>query len=246
MRAAPPLRWPIARLPAGNPSTLRPVAAPPLVSLQDVAYRIAGAVILRDLNLVLHPGQVLGVSGPNGAGKTTLLRLLAALVKPSSGRYDILGLTDRADPDRTAAVRRRIALIGHVPALWPELTLQENLEIIHRLRGPLPPSPPPDPLRAAGLAEAARRRAGDCSAGMQRRAEFARLLSWTPRLLLLDEPHAGLDDASAPLVDLAVNRTAQAGGAAVLVSHDPRRISPLLTHAARVEDGTLADPPAAA
>lgn len=222
------------------------MAAPPLVSLQDVSYRIARTVILRDLTLVLHPGEALGVSGPNGAGKTTLLRLLAALVKPSSGRYDILGLTGHADPDRTASVRRRIALIGHIPALWPELTLRENLEFIRRLRGPLPPSPPPDPLRTAGLAEAAHRRAGDCSAGMQRRAEFARLLTWTPRLLLLDEPHAGLDAASAPLVELAVNRTLQAGGAAVLVSHDPRRISPLLTRAVSVEDGTLADPPAAA
>lgn len=213
---------------------------PPLVDLQDVAYRTGGAPILRDLRLTLRPGEAVGASGPNGAGKTTLLRLLASLIKPSAGRYDILGLTSHSDPDRTAAVRRRIALIGHVPALWPELTLRENLEITHRLRGTSPlPSPHPDPLRAVGLADAARRRAGDCSEGMRRRVEFARLLTWTPDLLLLDEPHAGLDAAAAPLVDLVVGRTMRAGGAAVLVSHDVRRVSPLLTRSVALEDGTL-------
>lgn len=213
---------------------------PPLVDLQDIAYRTGGAPILRDLRLALRPGEAVGASGPNGAGKTTLLRLLASLIKPSAGRYDILGLTSHSDPDRTAAVRRRIALIGHVPALWPELTLRENLEITHRLRGTSPlPLPHPDPLRAVGLADAARRRAGDCSEGMRRRVEFARLLTWTPDLLLLDEPHAGLDAAAAPLVDLVVGRTMRAGGAAVLVSHDVRRVSPLLTRSVALEDGTL-------
>lgn len=216
------------------------MSPPPLVDLQDVAYRTGGAPILRDLRLTLRPGEAVGASGPNGAGKTTLLRLLASLIKPSAGRYDILGLTSHSDPDRTAAVRRRIALIGHVPALWPELTLRENLEITHRLRGTSPlPLPHPDPLRAVGLADAARRRAGDCSEGMRRRVEFARLLTWTPDLLLLDEPHAGLDAAAAPLVDLVVGRTMRAGGAAVLVSHDVRRVSPLLTRSVALEDGTL-------
>ena len=227
-----------------NLSTLRGVASPPLVDLRDVAYRRSGTPILRDLRLALRPGEALGVSGPNGAGKTTLLRLLASLIKPSAGRYDILGLTGHSDPDRTAAVRRRIALIGHIPALWPELTLRENLEMTHRLRDASPLPSRPDPLRAVGLADAARRRAGDCSEGMQRRAELARLLTWTPDLLLLDEPHAGLDPAAAPLVDLAVGRTVRAGGAAVLVSHDVRRVSPLLTRSVRLRDGTLAEPPA--
>lgn len=217
------------------------MSAPPLVDLQDVAYRRGATPILRDLRLVLRPGEAVGASGPNGAGKTTLLRLLASLIKPTAGRYDILGLTSHSDPDRTAAVRRRIALIGHIPALWPELTLRENLEMTNRLRGPAPlSSSRPDPLRTVGLAEAARRRAGDCSEGMKRRVEFARLLTWTPDLLLLDEPHAGLDAAAAPLVDLVVGRTLRAGGAAVLVSHDVRRVSPLLTRSIVVEDGTLA------
>lgn len=216
------------------------MSPPPLVDLRDVAYRTGRTPILRDLRLTLRPGEAVGASGPNGAGKTTLLRLLASLIKPSAGRYDILGLTSHSDPDRTAAVRRRIALIGHVPALWPELTLRENLEMTDRLRGPSPlPLPHPDPLRTVGLADAARRRAGDCSEGMRRRVEFARLLTWTPDLLLLDEPHAGLDAAAAPLVDLVVGRTMRAGGAAVLVSHDVRRVSPLLTRSVALEDGTL-------
>ena len=217
-------------------STLRGVASPPLVRFVDVGYATSGSVILRGVDLIIEPGDVVGVTGPNGAGKTTLLRLLATLHRPTSGSYSVLGATADTRPEGLARTRQGIALIGHSPALWPELTLRENIDLVGRLRGD---SPPGDPLHPVGLSAAAGRKASHASLGMQRRVEFARLLTWIPRLLLLDEPHAGLDTATTPLVDEVVGRVAEQGGAAVLVSHDQGRVTPLVTRRIVITAGTL-------
>ena len=208
----------------------------PLARLADVGFTTSGSVILRDIDLTVEAGEILGVTGANGAGKTTLLRVLATLYRPTSGGCSVLGADTRARSEDLASIRRRIALVGHSPALWPELTLRENLQLPALLRGEAPTD---DPLHTVGLAGVAGLRAARASLGMQRRVEFARLLTWTPRLLLLDEPHAGLDRATRPLVDGLVRRVAGDGGAAVLVSHDPARATPAVTRRIRVVAGTL-------
>lgn len=214
------------------------MAPPPLVSFENVGYTASGQVVLRRVNLAVRPGDVLGVSGPNGAGKTTLLRLAAALHRPAEGVLRVLEAGAGAGPEELAAVRRQIAMIGHFPAVWPELTLQENVDLVNRLRGGPPAG---NPLAAVGLEPLGGLAASRASLGMQRRVEFARLLNWTPRLLLLDEPHAGLDAASAPLVDEVVGRVASNGGAAVLVSHDPGRMTALVTRNISVAAGEVSE-----
>ena len=195
-------------------------------------------MILHGVDLTIEAGDIVGVSGPNGAGKTTLLRLLATLHRPTTGSYSVLGTTADTRPEELASTRRNIALIGHFPALWPELTLRENVDLVARLRSDPAAG---DPLRTVGLAGVAGWKASHTSLGMQRRVEFARLLTWTPRLLLLDEPHAGLDTATTPLVDDVVGRVADRGGAAVLVSHDPGRVTPLVTRRLVVTAGTVSE-----
>jgi heme exporter protein A len=211
-------------------------AAPLLVEFHHVAARIGATTILRDLDLAIRPGESLGVFGANGAGKTTLLRVIATLLRPRAGTARVFGVDITGDG--RFDIRSRLGMIGHRPALYPELTLQENLEFAARLAGvPLPAAG--TALGAVGLARAAHRTAGAASYGMQRRVEFAREIMLGPDLLLLDEPHSALDPAAVELVEHIVAGVLERGGAAVLVSHDLDRVAPVVSRTVEMAGGTL-------
>lgn len=204
------------------------------VRLDGVAVTVHRAPVLRDLDLRLPAGAVLGVLGANGSGKTTLLRLLATLAVPSAGRAEVLG-HELGGPGVTD-IRTRIAMVGHFPALYPQLTLAENLRFVARLTGRSDEAAD-RALAAVGLAGAAARRAESCSQGMARRADLARVLLTEPSLLLLDEVHAGLDHGAADLVDHLVGQVRTRGGTCVLVSHEPERLAGLCDRLVRIVDG---------
>ncbi len=207
-----------------------------IVALDKVSVRVGATHILRDISLSIGPGEAAGIFGSNGAGKTTLLRLLATLIVPATGSAHVLG-SDLTTDDRYE-IRPRIGYVGHVPGLFPELTLAENLGFVASARG-IEHSEVDRCLSAVGLSGAADRRAEVCSHGMQRRAEFARLLMTAPDLLLLDEPHSALDGDAVDLVDAMVMRTMESGGAAVLVSHDKDRVKRVVTEYHEISGGTL-------
>lgn len=202
--------------------------------LDGIAVSAGRTPILRDLDLELHAGEAIGVLGGNGSGKSTLLRLLATLVAPSAGRGEVLG-REMGGPG-AVAVRPRIALVGHQPALYPQLTLAENLRFVARLTG-RDERAAGRALAAVGLAGAADRRAESCSQGMARRTELARVLLTAPSLLLLDEIHSGLDRDAVGLVDEVVAGVRGRGGACVLVSHEPDRLTGVVDRLVRIADG---------
>ncbi len=205
-----------------------------LARLDGVTVSAGRTPILRDLDLRLRDTEVLGVLGANGSGKTTLLRLLATLAVPCAGRAEVLG-HELGSPG-AVAMRPRIVLIGHLPALYPQLSLAENLRFVARLTG-RDESFADRALALVGLTGAAGRRAESCSQGMARRAELARVLLVEPSLLLLDEIHAGLDRDAVGLVDEVVARVRGRGGACVLVSHEPDRLTGLVDRLVRIVDG---------
>jgi heme exporter protein A len=207
-----------------------------LVELLGVAVHRGATPILRDLDMTIAPGEVVGLFGGNGAGKTTLLRLLATQLRPSAGTAVVLG-ADVASPDRLD-VRHQIGMIGHTPALYPELTLRENLQFAADVTG-MHGSVVEAVLATVGLADAADRQVAACSYGMQRRAEFARELMLAPVLLLLDEPHSALDVAASDLVSHITDDVVARGGAAVLVSHDRERVEKLSSRSLELVQGTL-------
>lgn len=189
----------------------------PLISITGAGVTLGRQTIFTGLNVTLEPGETLGVVGPNGSGKTTLLRLLATLLTPSElTNGEVLGAQLRTS--QVYRVRSEIGLLGHTPALIPELSIAENLDHACRLAA-IAPSRVDTALRVVGLAGAAKRRVSACSHGMQRRTEIALLLLRKPRLLLLDEPKSGLDSEASALVDALVANVTEAGGGALIVSH---------------------------
>jgi heme ABC exporter ATP-binding subunit CcmA len=212
----------------------------PIAVLSGIALRRPGTLVLRRVDLELASGEAVGLFGANGSGKTTLLRVLATLLRPSSGTGLVL---DAALGSAEERVRPRIGLVAHEPALAPHLTLAENLDLVADLAG-LPRAAAAAALGDVGLEGAAHRLVVHCSNGMKRRAEVARILLTTPDLLLLDEAHVGLDPEAGRLVAHTVKSVTARGGAVVLVSHERERAATIVSRAVELRDGVLEAVPA--
>ncbi len=207
-----------------------------LVSVEDLVVVRGDTPVLQGVSLSLGPGESLGIAGHNGSGKTTLLRVLATLLRPTSGIVQILG-KDATDKD-ARLVRPRIGMVGHVPALSPHLTLGENLRFAATLGG-IDTAFVPEALAMVGLGRAGDRLAGKASQGMGRRADLARIVLTQPTLLLLDEPFAGLDAHATGIIGAIIERTVARGGAVVVVSHEPARAATVVDRTITLENGRL-------
>lgn len=210
-----------------------------VVAADAVAVDLGGAPVLRGVDLVVHAGESIALTGANGSGKSTLLRLLATLLRPTSGTLTLFN--QPLAPVDTAALRktrRGIALIGHASSLHPDLTLAENLTLVADLADQ-PRARVAEALFEVGLAGAAARPTRVCSEGMKRRAEIARVLLCQPDLLLLDEAHSALDAAARSLVQVATRSVTARGGAAVLVTHDPHALAAVTDRLLTLRGGRL-------
>ena len=182
------------------------------VEINDVSVRFGRVPILSDITISLMPGDVAWLRGPNGAGKSTLLRVMAGLIRPYAGHVSLFGQAP------AAAARRRMGLVAHHPALYEDLTIEENLSFIAALTNATR-TRLDEALEAVGLSGARNRKASEASEGMRRRADLARLLLVDHDVLLLDEAHSGLDREAGGLVQALVERCAARQGACVIVSH---------------------------
>ena len=168
----------------------------PTIEATGLRKRFAKTMALDGLDLVAEKGQVLAVLGPNGAGKTTFVRMVATLLRPDAGELRVAGHDVRRQPQ---AVRRVIGLAGQSAAVEPAMTGRENLELVARLFGQDARTAKANSIRVLeqlGLTDAAGRLVRTYSGGMRRKLDLGASLVGAPRLLLLDEPTAGLDPRS--------------------------------------------------
>lgn len=183
-------------------------------------------------------GEIVGLLGPNGAGKSTLLAILSTLLTPSSGAVEYGTHTART---AGAALRRRLGWLGHDLQIYPELTARENLLFFARLLGVSAAE-----ARVARALDLARltARADDpvssFSRGMRQRLALERALVHDPRLVLLDEPFTGLDQASCDLLSARLRALAAAGSIVVLATHDFALADQVLDRAVILREGRLA------
>ena len=179
------------------------------------------AHVFDDFDAQFQSARFTVVTGPSGSGKTTLLLLLAGLDLPDSGEIEICGTgLDGLDRAGRAELRRqRVALVAQQPGLIPFLSARENVELTAAIRESTADG---DVLAAVGLAERAGQRVSRLSAGEQVRVAVARALAAQPRLLLVDEPTARLDQANARNLAVLLSTLARETGAAVVcATHDP-------------------------
>jgi heme exporter protein A len=208
------------------------------VIVDDVSRHFGRRRALSHISLTCRQGEVLGLLGPNGAGKSTLLSVVATLVAPSSGQVRYGGYTAR---DAGPALRARLGLLAHDLHLYPELSARENLAFFARLQGvPEPATRVERALGSADLVERADDLVSDLSRGMRQRLALERALLHDPRLLLLDEPFTGLDDASARALVARLNGLRDEGRIVLLATHDLEVAEAVLDRAAILKGGRLA------
>jgi heme exporter protein A len=195
-----------------------------VIELRGLRRDFGGRAALDGIDLSLAAGEALLVLGPNGAGKTTLLRILATLLRPSSGEARVLGCSL---PGEAWRLRGRVGLLGHEPLLYRDLSGRENLRFgarLHGLRGEAAEARIAALLAAVGMERRADERVADLSAGMRQRLAICRCVLHEPELLLLDEPESHLDAEGRELARGLIGPAA--GRSRVLVSHDPERALP--------------------
>jgi ABC-type multidrug transport system ATPase subunit len=214
------------------------------VRLVDVSRHFGRRRAVSHVSLDLRSGDVIGLLGPNGAGKSTLIGMLATLVAPTSGSVTYDGQSSRA---LGASLRASIGLLAHELYLYPELTARQNLEFFASLYGLKAGTVAAAALESAGLSDRADDEVAGFSRGMRQRLALERALLHQPRLVLMDEPFTGLDDAATEIVRARVQALARAGAIVVLATHDLDLADGLVTRVAIVRGGKLVtDEPAKA
>ena len=206
----------------------------PAIDVRGLTSAFSGRRAVDGVAFSLRGGECLALFGPNGAGKTTLLRMLAGLLRPTSGTARIGGVEVPGGP----AVRAVVGLISHASLLYGALTALENVELAAKLYGVREP-------RAAALRALEAMRVRDRAAtpvralsrGLQQRVSIARAMVHEPSVVLLDEPFTGLDAAGAAALTSALVALRGSGAALVLVTHNLDEGLSLATHAAIMTAG---------
>lgn len=214
-----------------------------MIGIRDLTATYGRTLALDDITLEITPG-ITGLFGPNGSGKSTLLRVIAGLLRPASGKLTFGGGTISPSSE---SHRGQIGYAGHEPGLYPHLTVTENLALFALLHGTREDKVN-EVVEEMGLEEYASTKVHGLSAGLRRRAGVARALVHDPRILLLDEPYANLDDEASEALSGTLVRWRGPDKVCVIATHGAKRVKAfadagviiqrgrVISHRVRIED----------
>jgi len=228
-----------------------------VLAVTGISHRFGGLQVLSDVGFAAERGEIVALIGPNGAGKTTLLNILSGVIRPDAGEVRLAGVRiDRLSPHRIA--RLGLARTFQNLRLFPSLTVLEHVcvalasgprerrALLASATSPASVAEGRSILFRLGLDGYRDSRAGALPYGLQRRLEIARAIARTPRLLLLDEPSAGLAAEDIALLVRLIGELAQEGLSVVLIEHNMAIVRNLasrvvvLDHGVAIASGPLA------
>lgn len=208
----------------------------------SLSKKFASTEALKNLDLVVAEGEVVGCLGPNGAGKTTLIRLVLGLLRPTSGRAEIFGLDAH---HQTVEAHRRLAYVAGETSLWPTLTGEETLHLLGRVQGRVD-----EPYRETLIARFEldlTKKVRTYSKGNRQKLSLIAALMSRADLLILDEPTSGLDPLMEQAFRECIHEARERGQSVLLSSHILSEVEALcdrigiLRAGVLVEMGTLAE-----
>ncbi len=213
-----------------------------MLSCEKVAYRYGEVPLLTDCTLSLEAGEIGCLLGPSGSGKTTVLRLIAGFIAPASGTIRLAGAVV-ADATRwVPAHRRRVGMVFQDHALFPHLTVAQNVAFgLQALDKAGRDTRVAELLELVGLTHAACAYPHELSGGQQQRVALARALAPKPRLLLMDEPFSSLDAGLREYLAQEVRAILKHEGiTALMVTHDQAEALAIADRVGVLHDGQLA------
>ena len=209
-----------------------------MITVHRLVKRFGTKTILRGLDFEVQTGEFVALLGPNGAGKTTFLRILASLSRPSLGEVSVAGYHL---PDQAAAVRARLGVVSHLPLLYGDLTAEENLRFFGRMYGVSNlDARISEVLEMVELVSRRRDLVRTFSRGMQQRLAIGRAVLHDPDVMLLDEPHTGLDQDASAMLDAVLRSVVAKGRTIVMTSHDLIHAEELATRFDILSHGVIA------
>ncbi|WP_102345487.1 heme ABC exporter ATP-binding protein CcmA [Bacillus sp. Marseille-P3661] len=189
-----------------------------MITIQALNKTIGAKDILRGIHLNISHGETIGILGPNGAGKSTILKIIAGLVKPSSGIVEIDSLNFK---EHDLEVKKKIGFLAHNSYLYDHFSPMENLKLFGQLyKVENCEEKAKELIREVGLTFFMHEPVRSFSRGMIQRLAIARAIIHEPQILILDEPHTGLDQQAVKLLNDVILKMKDKGTTILMVTHD--------------------------
>jgi len=213
-----------------------------MLSAQGLRKRYKQREVVADFGLTLEAGEVVGLLGPNGAGKTTCFYMIVGLVAADAGRIELDGRDITAEPMYKRA-KLGVGYLPQEPSVFRKLTVADNLRLVLELRDDLDPAGVEKELASLldelQIAHVAEQLGASLSGGERRRCEIARALAAKPRLMLLDEPFAGVDPISVGEIQRIVKHLKDRGIGVLITDHNVRETLGICDRAYILNEGSV-------
>ncbi len=208
-----------------------------MLELKKMTKMLGDKLVLRNITLSLEKGEILAVIGPNGAGKSTFFKCTVGLLQPTSGEIFLDGELVKKN---SSQVKQRIGFLGHESFLYNNLSPLENLKFYGKLyKMKNLERKATELLKEVGLYLFRDMPIRSFSRGMMQRLAIARVLLPDPDILMLDEPHTGLDQEAVSLLNTIIKNKRDSGTSILIISHDFEQVHALADRVAVLRKGKI-------